>query len=106
MAVGKLVTHERHGFERERCTLTGLPLCRWCWHRFEPHDARQEFCDTSCKARWNRYWEVKGPKLARLMYEFRYQRTDGALTDMCNEFAMMVEKFDRQRRERRDDGTC
>ena len=94
-----------HGFQRERSPITGQLLCKFCREEFTPHDKRQEYCDPECKKAWIGFWKTRGPRLAQLMYAYRYKRTPGALTDLCNEFGDMVEIFDRKRRERRDDET-
>lgn len=92
-----------HGFQRARSAATGLPLCKFCEDEFTPHDKRQEYCDPGCKKAWIGFWKTRGPRLAQLMYAYRYKRMPGALTDMCNEFGDMVIAFDRKRRERQDE---
>ena len=99
---GKPAPTVSHGFQRARHPTTGRLLCKFCEDEFTPHDKRQEYCDSACKLAWISFWKTRGPRLAQLMYAYRFKRNRGGLTDLCNEFGDMVETFDRKRRERRD----
>lgn len=86
-----------HGFERTRDRETRKPLCRYCDRIFTPDDPRQEFCDKTCKQLWKDFWSSRGPRLARMLYSYRYDRKPGALSDMCLEFGDMLKAFDKKR---------
>lgn len=83
-------------FHLRRCPTTGRRLCRYCREPFDHHDRRQEFCNKDCKRKWNQYWQSRGPALAHLMYAYRVDRKEGALSTMCHTFSGFLSDFARK----------
>lgn len=82
------------GFALRTDPATGKPLCRFCGDAFDKKDWRQEFCARPCKRLWNSFWQSKGPALARAMYQYRVERKNGALGDLCDAFRQMQYDFE------------